>query len=198
MNDDDATRQFYDLIWPHRAAVVRTAQILTGTVHEAEDLAQETFIKAYRALHQFDPATSAKAWLMTILRNARIDRLRSSKRFPQTLSLDASGISTAAKPDEEFDEEIWTDPAAMLEQFSDQEIIHALQRLDEDVRWTLLLVDVEGLGHADAAAILDVPVGTIKSRAHRGRKLLREALSPVAKERGLISSTEREVQDERD
>jgi RNA polymerase sigma-70 factor (ECF subfamily) len=81
----------------------------------------------------------------------------------------------------------WDDPHALLQRFSDRHMIQALQCLPEEIRWTLLLVDVEGIDHAEAAAILGVPVGTVKSRAHRGRRMLREALLPLAKELRLIS-----------
>jgi RNA polymerase sigma-70 factor (ECF subfamily) len=91
------------------------------------------------------------------------------------------------EPEAPAGEEISSDGAAtpeeMLEAFSDREIIAALQRLPEEIRWTLLLVDVQGMDHANAAEVLDVPVGTVKSRAHRGRNMLREILRPMAARR---------------
>lgn len=152
-------------------------------------MAQETLVKAFRALSSFQPDTDVKAWLMTILRNARIDRLRSRASHGRDVSLDAMPFEPAANDGGTAGADghpAWDDPQALLQQFSDRHMIQALQRLPEEIRWTLLLVDVEGMDHADAAAILEVPVGTVKSRAHRGRAMLREALLPMAKDLRLI------------
>jgi RNA polymerase sigma-70 factor (ECF subfamily) len=186
LDEKETTQQFYELIWPHRTIVLRTAQFLVHNLDEAEDLAQETMIKAFKSLHQFQPGTSAKNWLMTILRHTRIDRLRSTASTPKNLSLDEMEIEARSTQPIEFGEEQWSDPEQILNQFGDHEILSALHQLSEEVRWTLLLVDVEGMDDPDAAAVLDVPVGTIKSRAHRGRALLRKALLPVAREKRLI------------
>jgi len=185
LDQRQATRRFYDLIWPHRASVLRTAQLLVGNSHDAEDLAQETMIKAFGAIDHFQPGTDAKKWLMTILRNARIDRLRASGGA-KLVSLDQLLLEPADESNETEAQDVWQNPQDILDLFADQDIIHALRHLSEDDRWTLLLVDVEGLDQQEAARILDVPVGTIKSRTHRCRKLLRQALLPVAKERRFI------------
>ena len=150
LKPEQATQRFYDLAWPHLAAVLRTARVLTGNSADAEDLAQETMLKAFRSIDRFREGTDARAWLMTILRRTRIDRLRASSSSAGTI------------------------------------VIDALRGLPEEIRWTLLLVDVEGMDHAEAAEILRVPVGTIKSRTHRGRAMLREALLPVARERRMV------------
>lgn len=185
LDQREATKRFYDLIWPHRSAVLRTAQLLVSSTHDAEDLAQEAMTKAFAAVDQFQPGTDARRWLMTILRNARIDRLRASGGG-QPVSLhvllaEPAHDSTASEADD-----AWESPQDILDRFADQDVIRALQNLSEEDRWTLLLVDVEGLDHQEAARILDVPIGTIKSRTHRGRKLLRKALLPLAKERRFI------------
>jgi RNA polymerase sigma-70 factor, ECF subfamily len=187
LDQQEATKRFYAELWPHAAALLRTAQFLTHDAAEAEDLVQETLVKAFRRLAQFSPGTDAKAWLMSILRNTRIDRLRSAGSKGQAVSLDQM-ITDPAAPEAEpmADESAWQEPQRMMQQFSDRQVIAAMQRLPEDIRWTLLLVDVEGLEQADAAQVLDVPVGTVKSRAHRGRAMLREALLPVAREMRLI------------
>jgi RNA polymerase sigma-70 factor (ECF subfamily) len=91
-----------------------------------------------------------------------------------------------ARPDAGDPEAAWSNPESVLNAFSDQQVIDALRALPEEIRLTLLLVDVEGLDQRDAAGILDVPVGTIKSRAHRGRAMLRESLLPLARELRLI------------
>lgn len=179
------TERFYDEVWPHAAVVLRTARFLSGNDAEAEDLAQEVMLKAFRRLEQFQPGTDMKAWLLTILRNTRIDRLRSAAAQQPHISLEALAGDPAAA-EEEKPSDNWGEPEAVLEEFSDQQVIDALYALPDEIRWTLLLVDVEGLDHSEAATILEVPVGTIKSRAHRGRGMLREALAPLAKDLRMI------------
>ncbi len=188
MDPQEATKRFYDLIWPQRAAVLRIAQILARNIHEADDLAQETMIKAFKAVDRFQPGTDAKKWLMTILRNARIDRLRILAATARDISLDQLPLEPAEASAPEGGEavDVLENPQDVLNRFADQDIIDALQCLSEEVRWTLLLVDVEELTHDEVATILDVPVGTIKSRTHRGRAMLRRALLPMAKDRRLI------------
>jgi RNA polymerase sigma-70 factor (ECF subfamily) len=176
-----ANQRFYELLWPHLTQVLRLARILTGDANDADDLAQETMLKAFRSIDQFQPGTDARKWLTAILRNARIDRLRASARQERDVSLDQLELDPpATASDEEPAFEPGDDPQQILTAFSDQEMIDALQRLPEEIRWTLLLVEVEGLTQEDAAGLLDVPVGTIKSRAHRGRAMLRQALAPLA------------------
>jgi RNA polymerase sigma-70 factor (ECF subfamily) len=186
LNTQEAVKQFYEVIWPYRSGVLRTAQILVGSVNEAEDLAQETMVKAFRAIDRFQPGTDVKAWLMTILRNTRIDRLRASTRG-KTMSLDQLAMEPAQEMSQEHQADFhWETPQEILEGFADRQIIQALQCLPEEVRWTLLLVDVEGMDQQGAATALGVPIGTIKSRAHRGRRMLREALWAMAKDRRLV------------
>ncbi len=167
-------------MWPHRAVVLRAAIIQTGNTADAEDLAQETLLKAFRAVETFRPGTSAKAWLMTILRNARIDRLRKLGPSAGDVSLDEMPSEPAAPSEPEA---LWQKPEELLNRFSDATVIEALGRIAEELRWTLLLVDVEGFDQNEAAEVLNVPVGTIKSRLHRGRAMLRQALEPLARNR---------------
>ena len=188
MGTEEAHRQFRDVFWPQLPVVLRTAQILCGgDVPDAEDLAQETMIKAFRAMDRFEPGTDARKWLLAILRNARIDRLRSKAGSEHLVSLDALPQEPEdRRPAAENDESFHTNPQEVLESFSDRQMIEAMQGLPEEIRWTLLLVDVQGLDHRVAAEVLEVPVGTIKSRASRGRALLRRALLPIARERRVV------------
>ncbi len=186
MKGTEATERFYGLVWPHLGAVLRTAKFLTRDDAEAEDLAQETMLKAFRFLDRFEDGTDAKAWLMSILRNTRIDRLRAAAPEQANVSLVERNVEPAAVSDEAGSPANWERPEDVLNGFSDQQVIDALKTLPDDIRWTLLLVDVQGMDHRDAAGVLDVPVGTVKSRASRGRAMLREKLLPVAKEMRLV------------
>ena len=189
MSAQESTRRFHELVWPLMATVLRIGRILTGDDAEAEDLAQETMLKAFKGIDSFAEGTNAKAWLLTILRRCRIDRLRSAEAGPgRTVSLESLEMDPAHAPhDAGCDQDVlWERPEEALNDFSDQQVINALQALPEEIRLTLLLVDVEEVDQAEAAAILQVPVGTIKSRAHRGRAMLRQALLPLARERRMI------------
>lgn len=185
MHANTAAERFYALAWPHRALVLRSARLLESPA-DADDLAQETMLKAFSAIDRFRPGEGGigmKAWLLRILRNTHLDRHRARQARVQAGSLGEAGdVAVNAEVEETFG----TDPDALMEAFSDAQIIHALQTLPEDMRWTLLLTDIEGLDHAEAAEIVGVPTGTVKSRVFRARAMLREALLPVARDLGVL------------
>ena len=183
MTDADATTRFYEELWPHRAAVLRTAQFLAASDADADDLAQETLMKAFASISSFKRGSNAKAWLMTILRHAHVDRVRS--RHSSDVSIDAMEIELPAdEPEQQMGP--WRDLASALEAFGDAEIIKALKALPPDICWTLLLVDVEGVDDQDAANVLGIPTGTVKSRLHRGRRMLRSALTLKTREQLVL------------
>lgn len=175
MTQDEATRLFYKHVWPLRAVVLRTARYLSRHEAEAEDLAQETLVKAYRSIATFDISTHARAWLIAILRNTRIDRARARKREANDVSLESHPLEAEDRRSDAVPVD-HSDPASILEQLSDEQLIGALHELPEDIRWTLLLVDVEQVDYAQAATVMNVPVGTVRSRAFRGHQMLRERL----------------------
>ena len=180
------SRKFYSLIWPHHADVLRLARFLSRDSAVADDLAQETLLKAFRSMDSLASGTSVKPWLLVILRNTWTDRLRAMRRGESAVESLADDTEIAEPPHREF-ADFGDDPQALLEAFSDQQIIVALQALPEAIRWTLLLLDVQGLSVQETADTLAVPTGTIKSRAHRGRAMLRNLLLPVARDLRLVS-----------
>jgi DNA-directed RNA polymerase specialized sigma24 family protein len=125
---------------------------------------------------------------MTIMRRTHIDLYRADRKHRDVVSLDAAEGLRITLPDEReagaYDDR-WDNPEEILERFADDVVVLALKTLPEEIRWTLLLVDVEQLDHADAASVLGVPVGTIKSRAHRGRAMLRDRLHQHAASIGV-------------
>jgi RNA polymerase sigma-70 factor (ECF subfamily) len=173
--------------------VLRTAQCLTTHSDQAEDLAQETMVKAMRAIDSYQDNTDIRAWLLTILRRTHIDHLRSDRHRARELSLDGENGWMPAEASQTPGpiEEPWNDPEDLMNRFEDEAVIDALRALPESMRWTLLLVDVEQMEQTDAAAVLGVAVGTIKSRAHRARAMLRERLHEAALKRGWIGTPER-------
>ena len=180
MTEAERKSRFYRLLWPHVDGVVRTARLLCAHDADGDDLAQETLLKAFRSIDSLRSDGRAKAWLMAILRNAHVDRVRSAPTGLLSLEGLGTGVydaTAAASGDADFGAPGGT-PESLLEGFSDRQLILALRSLPRPIRWTLLLVDVQGMDDRDAASVLDVPVGTVKSRAHRGRAMLRAALSP--------------------
>jgi len=186
---DDQAGRFKRLAWPEMAVVLRTAQCLTRREAEAEDLAQETMVKAMRAIDTYQDGTNIRAWLLTILRRTHIDRLRAHRPRPAEVPLDETMLESADDRSASagaFDEQ-WNEPEQLMSRFDDEAVVEALRQLPEDIRWTLLLVDVERMEHAAAADVLGVAVGTIKSRAHRGRAMLRDHLHHLAVRRGWVT-----------
>ncbi|QOV89787.1 RNA polymerase sigma factor [Humisphaera borealis] len=177
-----ATERFYALVWPHLQNVLRTAKLICRDEVEAEDLAQETMLKAYRRIDCLREDDRVRPWLMAILRNTHIDRTRVHKHHE--LSLDEMEWDPAEADEQCWTEpkDCWDDPDSAIDGFSDSHVITAIKKLPRDIRWTLLLVDVEGMQDAEAAKVLDVPVGTVKSRLHRGRHMLRATLYPLARD----------------
>jgi RNA polymerase sigma-70 factor (ECF subfamily) len=185
--------RFHALAWPHAETVLQAARYLTRDDSDAEDLAQETLLKAYRRIECLRDDARAKPWLKTILRNTHVDRARVSRR--SELSLDELELDPPAAEchggngcgSPRCREAVLENPEIIMQDFEDADVLGALRKLPKDIRWTLLLVDVEGLLEAEAAAALRIPVGTVKSRLHRGRNMLRGALHGVAVERRLAS-----------
>lgn len=176
----DARDRFKKVAWPFVEHLLRTARFLTHDMAEAEDLVQNSILKAWRAFGSFRKGTDVRAWLLTILRRTHIDHLRHNTRRPECqATTDDVASSTSAPTPTELDQR-WGDARLMMEQFDDDEITDALRALPDEIRWTVLLVHVEQLDHEKAAAVMGVPVGTVKSRAYRGRQMLKKWLTEVA------------------
>ena len=195
MTTSEATARFYKELWPHRAAMLRVARILTQSDADADDLAQDAMMRAYRGIEGLAPGTNAKGWLMTILRRTHHERARGI--HIDELSLNALEIDPAdqsAMTGEDL--AAWGNPQETLAEFSDQEIIRSLKALPEEIRWTLLLVDVQGLDDQEAGEVLGVPTGTVKSRLHRGRRMLRDRLLPLIRARKRPSPSSEQKKEE--
>lgn len=181
----EQSKDFERLALPHLDAVLRAATALSGRAADAQDLAQTTFLKALENFEDFKPGTSCKAWLMRILRNTWIDRLRHEKAL-RIGPLPEETTLSAAAPDEPPPAEAALDERKILERFSDADVLAALATLGDDQRLALLLVDVEQMDHAEVAEVLAVAVGTVKSRTSRARAALRDKLLAHAKELGFL------------
>src|SRR3954463_7556267 len=159
--------------------VYRVARHLVGSREEAEDLVQETYARAFRSWRSFTPGTNLRAWLLRILTNLNIDRGRRVQRAPDTQPLEEGDYflynkleesTQAPNPDEE----------RVIERLSQDDAVSALSAVPHDFRDAIVLVDIGDFSYNDAAQILDIPVGTVMSRLHRGRRILKRELSERA------------------
>ena len=160
--------------------VYRVARHLAGSREEAEDLVQETYARAFRSWRQFTPGTNLRAWLLRILTNLNIDRGRRQQRAPQTTPLETNDYYLYDKLAESGDGV--SDEQKVVERLSQDDIVAALSAVPHDFRDVLVLVDLGDFSYADAAQILDIPVGTVMSRLHRGRRILKRELAESALE----------------
>jgi RNA polymerase sigma-70 factor, ECF subfamily len=160
--------------------VYRVARHLAGSREEAEDLVQETYARAFRSWRQFTPGTNLRAWLLRILTNLNIDRGRRQQRAPQMTPLETNDYYLYDKLAESGDGV--SDEQKVVERLSQDDIVAALSAVPHDFRDVLVLVDLGDFSYADAAQILDIPVGTVMSRLHRGRRILKRELAESALE----------------
>ncbi len=187
------TEQAMDLMPSLYSAALR----MTRNPSDAEDLVQETYLKAYRGFGSFEQGTNLKAWLYRILTNTFINRYRAAKRRPDETDLDdvedfylyrrLGGLEEARAGRSAEDE--------LMDLFSEAEVKAAVDALPEQFRMAVLLADVEGFSYKEIASILDIPIGTVMSRLHRGRKNLQKALFEFATNQGLLSPPELEERD---
>jgi RNA polymerase sigma-70 factor (ECF subfamily) len=173
---------FEKLALPHLDAVYRAAVALCGQRDVADDLVQATFAKALAGFGSYQEGTDCRAWLLQILRNTWRDELRHRRVVGHVLPIDE--LAVPAK--EESEEPVWTDSRAVLESFSDEQVIAALMTLPEEQRLALFLADVLQIEQDEAARIMDVAVGTIKSRTSRARRVLRKVLKDHARDMGIV------------
>ncbi len=180
-------RRFQENALPLLDSLYGAALRMTRNPADAEDLVQETMLRAYRAFRSFEPGTNLKAWLFRILTNAYINTYRKRQREPRKVSSDEVeefDLYQALKDhDPQWDE---TPENIVLDALVDSDIIEAIDELPEQFRMAVILSDIEGFSYAEMADIMGVPMGTVMSRLHRGRKALQERLWDKARERGIV------------
>lgn len=172
-------------------SLYRTALRMTRNPADAEDLVQETYLRAFRSLHQFQPGTNLRAWIFRIMTNAYINEYRKRSRRPTNTSLDDLEefylydhlIDSGVQPVSDRPEDV------VLSYLTATDVIEALEDLSEDFRNVVVLADVEGFSYREIAEILDIPLGTVMSRLYRARRKLQRSLFDFAVDAGYIEDT---------
>jgi RNA polymerase sigma-70 factor, ECF subfamily len=165
----------------HLDTLYNVALRLCGNASDAEDLVQDTVTKAYRAWNKYERGTNCRAWLVTIMRNTFINQFRRESRRPSSVQFDSVEDISVFESVQERDPE-----GSFFHSIVDDRVKQAIQDLPEEFRIPVVLSDVEGLSYAEIAEILDLPVGTVKSRLFRGRRRLQQRLYEYAVEMGYI------------
>jgi RNA polymerase sigma-70 factor (ECF subfamily) len=190
---DQAT--FVEQAMPYMDSLYSGAMRMTRNAADAEDLVQETYLRAYRGFGGFQEGTNLKAWLFRILTNTYINSYRAKQRRPEQTELEEvedlylykrlGGVETARLSRSAEDE--------LMDTFSEAEVKAALEDLPENFRMAVILADVEGFSYKEIAEILDIPIGTVMSRLHRGRKALQARLFDYAVSHGLADRSSEPV-----
>jgi len=182
----DDGRQFEQAAMPFLDSLYNTAYRMTRNAEDAEDLVQETYLKAYRSYAQFTPGTNLKAWLFKILKNTFINEYRKRQATPPASDFAEIEDVFESQLAPEAGGQMRTPEEEILEGAFDEGVQSALDALPADYRMTVLLADIEGFSYKEIAEILDIPVGTVMSRLYRGRKLLEVAMLRYARDRGYL------------
>lgn len=173
---------------PHLDAVYRFALRLSGSEAAADDLVQETFLRAYRAWEQYTPGTRCKSWLFTICRNVFLRQVERGRRHDEIVETESRGAAPGPSPVNP----VWVatqgvDPeGTFFSSIVDDEVLGAIDALPEEYRTAVVLSDLEGMAYGEIAELMGVPVGTVKSRLFRGRRQLQKVLYDYAVEMGYI------------
>lgn len=181
----DRHREFEREALPHTDLLYNYALRMTNNSADADDLLQETFLKAYRFWDKYEPGTNIRAWLFRIMKNSYINRYRKEIKEPATVDYDEvenfyTSVKDRASESNDLQEILYGN-------LLDDDVSSAVADLPEDFRTVVILCDIEGLSYEEIAEFVDIPLGTVRSRLHRGRKLLREKLMSYARKRGYIS-----------
>jgi len=179
--------QFEAIALPFMTSVYNTALCLTRRPEDAGDLVQETYLRAYRTFSNFTPGTNCKAWLFTIMYSVFVNKYRKEQREPKSVSVE--------ELEEKFHRSLaaaeWDPYSAQNMGVMGAEVNQALERLPENFRLAVLLVDVEEMSYEEAATVLNCPMGTLRSRLFRARKLLFLELQPYAQKKGYGQRSQR-------
>ncbi len=188
LSTEEKQKLFKEEALPHLNALYNYAMSINSSKQDAEDLVQDTFLRAYRFFHQYTPGTNCKAWLFRILRNLYNTRYKNYKKTPGQVHyedyeeiydfiIESDLASSIDDPEREFFDSILP-----------EEIVEAINELPEEFKSVLLLADIEDFSYKEIAEIMDCPIGTVMSRLHRARNILKKKLVDYAEEKGVITA----------
>jgi len=185
---DQAT--FADQAMEFAPQLYSAAMRMTRNRADAEDLVQETYLKGFRSFHTFTDGTNLRAWLFRILTNTYINKYRAKQRRPDETDLgEVEDLYLYKRMSTVGDASLGTSAEeSLMAMLPDDEVKHALEGLPENFRLPVILADVEGFSYKEIAEMLEIPIGTVMSRLHRGRKAMQKTLYEFARDRGLVSA----------
>lgn len=187
MLNEEQRKQFEKEAIPHMDAIYNYAQRMCNDPDEAEDLVQETFLKAYRFFDKFEIGTNCKAWLFRILKNTFINKYRKDTKEPE--KVDYGSIEEFYELIRDTNSNSINLEDTIFENVFDDEVSTALQRLPDEFRTVIILCDIEGMTYEEIAEFLDCPIGTVRSRLHRARNVLATTLLEYAKSKGFAKDS---------
>jgi len=176
---EEKRKEFENLATQHMDSLYSVAMRMTRDAIEAQDLAQDTYLRAYRFFDKFEKGTNFRAWLFKILKNIYINKYRKESRAPQMIDIAGVEASNSLQAETTPENEIF-------DKLLDDDITNAVDALPEEFSDAIMLSDVLGFSYKEIAETLNCPIGTVMSRLHRGRKLLRKSLYEYAKKHGYI------------
>lgn len=180
---DDLRKEFEQEALPHMSALYSFAVRLTRDRDDAADLVQETYLKAFRFFDKFERGTNCKAWLFRILKNSYINRFRKTSKAPDTVEYDAIEEFYETIRDSSVETSVLEEQ--VIDNALDDEVAKAIEALPEEFRTVIILCDIESFTYEEIAEFIDCPIGTVRSRLHRARKLLAGSLAEYARKRGF-------------
>lgn len=184
IQQDKKQKEFLDEAIPHMNLLYNFARHLTGNPDDADDLLQDTYLKAYRFWDKYEKGTNIRAWLFRIMKNSYINKYRKDTKEPEVIDFDEiEEFYTSAQTEISTEEDL---VKKIFNNLFEDEVQKAIDELPTDFKTVIILCDIEGFTYEEIAEFLDIPIGTVRSRLHRARIMLQSKLINYAKKKGII------------